>query len=140
MERVLRCTHARTYVSRSIAALPARILQQMPHVAVGSAPPRQPRLVPLLLRKRRGSLGARHVCMLYPGVGGCGEPDPSMAAVPFWGQSSQSPSSLPPKRDCGSKRVNPLGRSERDTVEYETKSAEYGNQPQQALRVSSARG
>ena len=35
-------------------------------------------------------------------------------AVPFWGQSSQIPSSLSPKRDCGTKRVereNRLGKS-----------------------------
>ena len=27
-------------------------------------------------------------------------------AVPFWGQSTQSLSSFPPKRDCGPKRVD----------------------------------
>ena len=31
--------------------------------------------------------------------------DPFRTAVPFWGQTSQISSSLPPKRDCGSKGV-----------------------------------
>ena len=31
--------------------------------------------------------------------------NPFRTAVPLWGQSTQSPSSLSPKRDCGSKRV-----------------------------------
>ena len=32
--------------------------------------------------------------------------DPFMAAVPFWGQSSQFPSGLSQKRDCGLKTGN----------------------------------
>ena len=31
---------------------------------------------------------------------------PFRTAVSFWGQTSQVPSTLSPKRDCGSKRVN----------------------------------
>ena len=33
--------------------------------------------------------------------------DPFSAAVPLWGQTSQIPNGLSPKRDCGSKRVPP---------------------------------
>ena len=33
--------------------------------------------------------------------------NPFSTGVPFLGQTSQIPSSLSPKRDCGSKRVNP---------------------------------
>ena len=32
--------------------------------------------------------------------------NPFRTAVPFWGQTSQIPCSLSPKRDCGSKGVN----------------------------------
>ena len=35
--------------------------------------------------------------------------NPSRTAVPFWGQTIQIPSSLPPKRDCGTKRVKKKG-------------------------------
>ena len=34
--------------------------------------------------------------------------DPFRAAVPFWGQTTNSLSSLSPKRDCGSKGVNSI--------------------------------
>ena len=36
----------------------------------------------------------------------CASVNPFRTAVPFWGQTTQSSSSLSPKRDCGPKRVN----------------------------------
>ena len=38
--------------------------------------------------------------------------NPVRSAVPFWGQISQIPSSLSPKRDCSSERVKKGGKSE----------------------------
>ena len=35
--------------------------------------------------------------------------NPFSTGVPFWGQTSQIPSGLSPKRACGSKRVKPDG-------------------------------
>ena len=36
--------------------------------------------------------------------------NPFRTAVPFWGQSTQIPSRLPPKRNCSPKRVNTRSR------------------------------
>ena len=42
--------------------------------------------------------------------------NPFRTAVPFWGQTTQILSSLPPKRDCGSKRVNPMSSETPSTL------------------------
>ena len=48
---------------------------------------------PAIIEKRR-----RGACSLHP----------LRTVVPFWGQTTQIPSVLSPKRDCGTKRLKPL--------------------------------
>ena len=50
--------------------------------------------------------------------------NPFRTAVPFWGQTSQTPSNMPPERDCTPKRVDrPTGRPQ--SIPYIAVSVQY---------------
>ena len=53
------------------------------------------------------------------------DPNPSRTAVPFWGQTTQIPSSLSPKRDCGPKRANPNPGTKRPKNGRETQPTAF---------------